>query len=120
MPRQGSHCTAAIFGIASAHQSRTMAETIALEIKLQAFVRRETAQRCVAACPQIGVVSQGRTVREAKGCLQEAVELWFESCIERGVLDRALREANFQPSSAGNLKRADFRNSRRRRSPDAP
>ena len=118
MPRQGSHCTAAIFGIASAHQSRTMAETIALEIKLQAFVRRETAQRCVAACPQIGVVSQGRTVREAKGCLQEAVELWFESCIERGVLDRALREANFQPSSAGNLKRADFRNSRRRRSPD--
>jgi predicted RNase H-like HicB family nuclease len=79
-----------------------MVETIALEINLQAFVRRDTSERCIAACPQIDVASQGRTVREAKACLQEAVELWFESCIERGVLDRALREANFHPSSADN------------------
>lgn len=93
-----------------------MVETIALEINLLAFVRREAAERCVAACPQIGVVSQGRTVREAKACLQEAVELWFESCIERGVLDRALREANFHPSSAADHIRGNSRNSRHRRS----
>lgn len=91
-----------------------MVETIALEVNLQAFVRRETAERCVAACPQIGVVSQGRTIREAKACLQEAVELWFESCIERGVLDRALREANFHPSSAGD--HGNLRSRRRRQS----
>jgi len=93
-----------------------MTETIALEINLQAFVRRETSERCVAACPQIGVVSQGRTIPEAKACLQEAVELWFESCIERGVLDRALREANFHPSSAAGHSRSNLRNSRRRQS----
>jgi predicted RNase H-like HicB family nuclease len=92
-----------------------MVETIALEINLQAFVRRDTADRCVAACPQIGVVSQGRTVREAKTCLQEAVELWFESCIERGVLERALREANFHPSSAADAH-SNVRGFRRQRS----
>jgi predicted RNase H-like HicB family nuclease len=92
-----------------------MVETIALEINLQAFVRRDTADRCVAACPQIGVVSQGRTVREAKTCLQEAVELWFESCIERGVLERALREANFHPSSAADHAHSNVRGFRRQR-----
>jgi predicted RNase H-like HicB family nuclease len=75
-----------------------MTETIALEINLQAYVRRETAQRWIATCPHIGVVTQGESSSDARRCLQEAVELWFESCIERGVLDQALREANFRPS----------------------
>jgi predicted RNase H-like HicB family nuclease len=75
-----------------------MGETIALEVNLGAYVRRETSRRWVATCPQIGVVTQGATREEAKAFLQEAVELWFESCIERGVLDQALREANFRPS----------------------
>src|ERR1043166_10092900 len=92
-----------------------MADTIALQINLQAFWRRETGECCVAACPQIGVVSQGRTVREAKTCLQEAVELWFESCIERGVLERALREANFHPSSAADHAHSNVRGFRRQR-----
>jgi hypothetical protein len=46
----------------------------------------------------VGVVSQGKSAADARRCLQEAVELWFESCVERGVLDQALREANFLPS----------------------
>lgn len=75
-----------------------MTETIALDVKLQAFVRRDTTRRWVATCPMVGVVSQGKSGDDAKRCLQEAVELWFESCVERGVLDQALREANFQPS----------------------
>ena len=81
-----------------------MTETISLEVNLQAYVRRETARRWIATCPLIGVVTQGRTVAEAKSCLQEAVELWFESCIERGVLDQALREANFRPSVSDALR----------------
>ena len=75
-----------------------MAETISLEVNLQAYVRRDTARRWIATCPLIAVVSQGKTAEEAKAFLQEAVELWFESCIERGVLDQALREASFRPS----------------------
>ena len=75
-----------------------MTESIALEVHLQAFVRPETTRRWIAACPMVGVVSQGTSDEDARRCLQEAVELWFESCVERGVLDRALREANFLPS----------------------
>lgn len=48
----------------------------------------------------VGVATQGTTADDAQRCLQEAVELWFESCVERGVLDQALREANFRPAAA--------------------
>lgn len=75
-----------------------MTESIALEIHLQAFVRPESTRRWIATCPMVGVVSQGKSDDDARRCLQEAVELWFESCVERGVLDQALREANFLPS----------------------
>jgi len=75
-----------------------MTESIALDVHLEAFVRRETARRWIATCPMVGVVSQGKTADDARRCLQEAIELWFESCVERGVLDQALREANFRPS----------------------
>ncbi|HWS72485.1 MAG TPA: type II toxin-antitoxin system HicB family antitoxin [Thermoanaerobaculia bacterium] len=75
-----------------------MTETISLEVNLRAYVRRDTARRWIATCPLIAVASQGKTADEARTSLQEAVELWFESCIERGVLDQALREASFRPS----------------------
>jgi hypothetical protein len=52
----------------------------------------------------VGVVSQAQTANGARQCLQEAVELWFESCVERGVLDQALREANFRPSATDRAK----------------
>jgi predicted RNase H-like HicB family nuclease len=75
-----------------------MTESVALEVRLQAFVRRDSVRRWVAICPMVGVVSQGMSDDDARRCIQEAVELWFESCVERGVLDQALREANFRPS----------------------
>lgn len=78
-----------------------MGEMITLQIRLRAFVRKETKLRWVAVCPSIGVASQGRNVDEAKRSLREAVELWFESCIERGVLDQAMREVNFRPLANG-------------------
>lgn len=75
-----------------------MTGSIALDVHLQAFVRPDSTRRWIATCPMVGVVSQGKSDNDARRCLQEAVELWFESCVERGVLDRALREANFLPS----------------------
>jgi predicted RNase H-like HicB family nuclease len=74
-----------------------MTETINLEVKLRAYFRHLSRGRWSAVCPQLGVASQGANSEEAKRSLEEAVELWFESCIERGVLDQALREANFRP-----------------------
>lgn len=91
-----------------------MTETISLDINLQAFVRRDTPRRWVATCPMVGVVSQGKSSEDARRCLQEAVELWFESCVERGVLDQALREANFRPSPIGSKRAVAVTVSRRR------
>lgn len=62
----------------------------------------------------VGVVSQGKTADDARRCLQEAIELWFESCVERGVLDQALREANFRPSHATRSAPADSGSRNRR------
>jgi predicted RNase H-like HicB family nuclease len=92
----------------------SMAESIALDVHLQAFVRRDTPRRWVATCPLIGVVSQGRSADDAKRCLHEAIELWFESCVERGVLDQALREANFKPSQRTEGLEGSRRNGRPR------
>ena len=36
-------------------------------------------KRYVARCVELGVVSQGRTLQQAKDNLQEAVELYIES-----------------------------------------
>lgn len=77
-----------------------MTETITLDAKLRGFVRRDTKTRWIAACPSIGVVSQGTNADDAKRCLREAVELWFENCVERGVLDQAMRELNFRPATS--------------------
>lgn len=73
-----------------------MNETITLDVELRAFARRDTEERWMAVCPSIGVASQGTDVDDARSCLREAVQLWFESCIERGTLERALQESNFR------------------------
>lgn len=74
-----------------------MVETITVDVKLRAFVRKETKKRWVAVCPAVGVASQGESASDAKASLKEAVQMWFESCIERGTLERALQETNFRP-----------------------
>lgn len=73
-----------------------MGEVISLDVKLRAFVRKEKKNMWVSICPRLGVASQAATAEGAKRSLQEAVELWFESCVERGVLDQAMRESGFR------------------------
>jgi predicted RNase H-like HicB family nuclease len=82
-----------------------MNETITLDVELQAFVRSDPEGRWIAVCPSIGVASQGINTDDAKRCLDEAVQLWFESCIERGTLERALQESNFRPLHAAEIDR---------------
>ncbi len=69
-------------------------------VKLQAWFRRDERQWLVW-CPAIDVMTQAGTKKRALESLREAVELWFESCIDRGVLDAALKEVGFTkvPSS---------------------
>jgi predicted RNase H-like HicB family nuclease len=39
----------------------------------------------VSLCLEVDVASQGRTVREAKRMLAEAVTLYLETCFENGI-----------------------------------
>ena len=73
-----------------------MKKRITLDVELQAFVRRDTFERWIAVCPEIDVASQGTSADDAMRCLEEAVQLWFESCAERGTIERALQDSNFQ------------------------
>jgi predicted RNase H-like HicB family nuclease len=84
-------------------------ETITLDVELRAFVRRDTEERWIAVCPSIGVASQGSDADDARRCIDEAVQLWFESCIERGTLERALQESNFRPLPAAETERDEER-----------
>ena len=86
-----------------------MNETISLDVELRAFVRRDTDERWVAFCPSIDVASQGTDANDAKRCLDEAVQLWFESCIERGTLEQALQESHFRPLHDEEIARQDVR-----------
>jgi predicted RNase H-like HicB family nuclease len=65
-----------------------------LEFSLFGRIRKHGAWY-IAQCPPLDLSTQGRTAAEARRNLQEASELFLTSCIERGTLDRALRELRF-------------------------
>lgn len=46
-------------------------------------------------------MTQAVTMKRAQESLREAVELWFESCIERNALDEALKELGFSELALG-------------------
>ena len=75
-----------------------MPDTVEIAARLWCFVRSE-GESWVSGCPSLDVLSQGNTAGEAKGALREAVELWVESCLERGTLEQALREVGWHLSS---------------------
>ncbi len=51
----------------------------------------------IASCPALDVVDQGDTAEEAKAHLGEALMLFLESCLDRGVLEEVLRDCGFEP-----------------------
>ena len=46
----------------------------------------------VSRCPPLDICSQGETKKEARENLIEAMQLFVESCFERGVLDSVLKD----------------------------
>ena len=72
----------------------------AYRIRLEGLTEQHDRQ-WVAECPVIQVMSQGRTQRQAMKALNDAVALWFESCIARGTLKAALVECGFSYMGAG-------------------
>lgn len=81
---------------ADCEELEDLADTVEISVKLRCFVRKLSGRRWSAGCPSLNVYSQGTSKEDAKHCLREAIELWFESCLERGTLDEALRESGFR------------------------
>ena len=73
---------------------------ITLIVRLEIATRRDGDQ-WIAWCLPLDVLSQGDSKPKAVASLREAVQLWFESSIQRGVLDDALREAGFVVGKPG-------------------
>ena len=50
----------------------------------------------IASCPLLDVHSQGTTEAKAKSNLVEALQLFIESCFERGTLHELFEESGFE------------------------
>ena len=74
-----------------------MVGEIQLSIQLDAIVRH-VDEAWIATCPPLDVATQAETCDAALAALKEAVEGWFESCLDRRVLEQALKECGFQRS----------------------
>ena len=57
--------------------------------RLTAIIKRE-GDGFVALCPEVDVVSQGRTVDEARANLEEALGLFFETASDTEITKRRL------------------------------
>lgn len=73
-----------------------MKATIQAEFRLFGRIRQKGGW-FVAYCPPLNLTTQGKTLEEAQQNLIEASQLFITSCLERGTLDRALRELGFVP-----------------------
>jgi predicted RNase H-like HicB family nuclease len=70
-------------------------DTVEISMSLICTVKQDAMDRWVTGCAALDVFSQGKTEEEAKRCLEEAIGLWVEDCLERGTLDQALHEVGF-------------------------
>ena len=61
------------------------------------FATRTEGDHWLGLCPSLRVSSIGDTEQEALRAVGEAVDLWLESCEERGTLIDALSELGFAP-----------------------
>ncbi len=79
-------------------------DTVEISLCLFCTIKREAGNRWVTGCPALDLFSQGKTKEEAKRCLEEAIEIWVEDCLERGTLDSALREVGFHKVHPSTLR----------------
>lgn len=77
-----------------------MLGTIDLKIKLEAKLTQD-GEDWVACCPPLDLYTQAESKDAAMAALKEAVFAWFESCLERRVLAKALEEVGFKLAKAG-------------------
>lgn len=75
-----------------------MASRIRFELTVPAEVRKDE-DHFVSFCPPLDVYSQGPSEEVALDNLIEALQLFVESCLARGTLDRVLKDCGFEPDA---------------------
>lgn len=86
-----------------------MPEIVTFSARLEVGAKLD-GDKYVACCPTLDVYSQGETRQAAMASLKEAIDGWFESCIQRGILDQALREVGFVRGKLSELSPPDAKN----------
>lgn len=66
-----------------------------LELRGVPIVFLEEGDTIIAHCVPLDVSSCGHTVEEARRNIQEALELFLETCEDIGTLDEVLEESGF-------------------------
>jgi predicted RNase H-like HicB family nuclease len=80
-----------------------MPDLLSMKVRLVCFAR-DDGEYWTSGCPTLDLYSQGDSAEDARHCLEEAVQLWIESCVERGTLHQALRELGWDLAT-GNVVR---------------
>ena len=75
-----------------------MTSSVEVEFTLPVEVRESDSGAAyrVSVCPPLDVFSQGETEEAALANLAEALQLFIESCIERGTLEEVLKDCRVQ------------------------
>ena len=71
-----------------------------MRIIFTALIKEEAEGGYSITSPELGVVSQGETIREAKENIAEAVELYLESARDIGILEEVLVDAGIDLKTA--------------------
>ncbi len=75
---------------------------LGLEFRVRVPVTlKRSGEYFVASCNSLDVHSQGRDEGEAVRNLVEAIQLFLETCYERGTLEEALKACGFEPLHPG-------------------
>ena len=76
-----------------------MTTSVKVEFTLPVDVREadDGGAYYVSVCPPLDVLSQGETEEAALANLAEALQLFIESCFERGTLEEVLKDCGFVP-----------------------
>lgn len=72
------------------------ADAVFLRVQLRAQITKAEIGGYASYCPSLDLYSQGKTVKEARKNIAEAVRLLIEDCVEQGILNEVLSDCGFR------------------------
>lgn len=79
-----------------------------LIFKLQVKIKKRK-KYYLSVCPDLDVMSQGHTEKEALHNIKDAVQLFLEGCFEMGTLWKVLSDCGVKPAKIANRRPTEGR-----------